>query len=281
MSCAAFRQSTTVATASARDRTTLGLREIVPAVPPLEGNVPTLTDAYNNVVSVLKPQKQGTCGLYSFWFATLLLNSIRTDRKPVVYPRGCEGMPPGGLSLRNFSKVALGSGQGELLNYDEIFGMIVGFGWDFDFDGGGGEQRQAFISKSLSQNKPVMFSFLAGGSSYGGEILVMPLTDIPLDRGCGPHWSLIVAENADGYGFVEPNQPLRIKWDYKTRVLRSNEIVDSFVMAEEWVKPVGTPPGQSTVMPRPAVLRPDLHRRTYTVKVNGRQALNNLLFAVH
>ena len=50
--------------------------------------MPTLTDAYANVVSVLKPQKQGTCGLYSFWFATLLLNSIRGDKKQVVYPRG-------------------------------------------------------------------------------------------------------------------------------------------------------------------------------------------------
>ena len=84
-----------------------------------------------------------------------------------------------------------------------------------------------------------------------------------------------------GYCFVEPNQPLKIKWDYKSRILRSNEIVDSFVMAEEWVKPVGTPPGQSTVMPRPAILRPDLHKRTYTIKVHGRQALNNLLFAVY
>ena len=253
----------------------------MPVVPRLEGGMPTLTDAYFNVLSVLKPQKQGTCGLYSFWFATLLLNSIRTGKKQVVYPRGCEGMPPGGLSLRKFAKAAFGSGQGELLNYDEILGMIVGFGWDFDFDGGGGEQRKTFISQSLSQNKPVMFSFLAGGSSYGGEVLVMPQTDIPLDRQCGPHWSLIIAENADGYGFVEPNQPLKIKWDYKSRILRSNEIVDSFVMAEEWVKPVGTPPGQSTVIPRPAILRPELHKRTYTVKVHGRQALNNLLFAVY
>ncbi len=243
--------------------------------------MPTLMDAYANVLPVLKPQKQGTCGLYSFWFATLLLNSIRSDRKQVVYPRGCEGMPAGEVSLRNFTKTALGSGQGELLNYYEIFAMIVGYGWDFDFDGGGGENRKTFISKSLSQNRPVMFSFLAGGSSHGGEILVMPLTDVPLDRQCGPRWSLIIAENADGYGFVEPNQPLRVKWGYKSRILRSNEIVDSFVMAEEWVKPVGTPPGQSTVIPRPAVLDPSLHRRTYTAKVNGHQALNNLLFAVH
>ena len=49
--------------------------------------MPNLKQAYDNCVGVLKPQRQGTCGLYSFWFATLLVNNINTEKKPIVYPR--------------------------------------------------------------------------------------------------------------------------------------------------------------------------------------------------
>jgi hypothetical protein len=243
--------------------------------------MPTLVDAYNNVQSVLKPQKQGTCGLYSFWFATLMLNSIRPEQKEVVYPRGCEMTATSGLSLRKFAKAALGSGQGELLSFDEIAVMIWGFGWDFNFYGDGGDPRKTFVTNSLQQNMPVMFSYLAGGSSYGGQIWVMPQTAIPPSRQCGPHWSLIVAENDDGYGFVEPNQPLMIKWDFKTNILRSNEIVDSFVMDSTWVKPVSSVPKNAIVLPASSPgLTSDQIKKTYQVKVDGRQALNNLMFAI-
>ncbi len=239
--------------------------------------MPTLSDAYYNIQKILKPQKQGTCGLYSFWFATLMLNSIRTGRKQVVYPRGCEGGAVDGVSLRKFTKDTLGSAQGELLNHDEIAAMIHGFGWDFEVNDGGGEQRKTFITNSLRQTRPVMFSYLAGGASYGGEQAVMPLRSVPANRACGPHWSLIVDESNMAYGFVEPNHPNGMKWDSKQTILRSNEIVDDFVMDRWWVKPASSPKGQATVQPYAQGVQ---FKKVYDVKVAGRQALNNLLFAV-
>lgn len=236
-----------------------------------------LMKAYGNVLSVLKPQKQGTCGLYSFWFATLLLNALGKGHNTVVYPRGCEVHPAGSLSLRRFAKHTLGSGQGELLNASEIRLMIQHFGWEFDSSDVGGDQRKTFITESLGKTRPVMFSYLAGGSSYGGYTdVVMPLRSIPANRQCGPHWSLIIAEAPDHYGFIEPNQPYLFKWELKDTVLISNEIVDSFAMEETWVKPTGSVKGAATVVPASS----GATGKTYSVTVNGRQALNNLLFAI-
>jgi hypothetical protein len=239
--------------------------------------VPTLVDAYNNCLGVLKPQKQGTCGLYSFWFATMLLNDIYpgSGKKPVVYPRKCEG-DAGTLSLRKFSKDNLGSGQGELLTYGEVARMVKDYLWDQDGNVTGGDQRKIFISTCLTQNRPVMFSYLAGGWP------VMPQTAIPISRACGPHWSLIIAEDSDTYEFIEPNDPLVKKKSLKNDVLRSNEIVDTFAMETTWHKPNTRDPGHGgpLVWPASRGTSPSDIKTTYTVNV-GRQALNNLLVAIY
>lgn len=251
--------------------------------------MPNLKDAYTLCAGVLKPQRQGTCGLYCFWFSTLLLNSINTNQKPIVYPRKHEqrtadpSVTKGNeaRSLREFAKASLGSGQGELLTISEILTTIIRFRWDWVVHVSGGEERRAFITDQLKANKPVMFSHLAGGAR------AMPITVVPPDRQCGPHWSLIIDEDADHYEFIEPNEPTALKRERKDVVLESNANVDAFAMDKTWVKPVfrkdGTIPLaiSSAQLPELQKLYPTLDfSPAATYDVSRRQALNNLLVAV-
>lgn len=252
--------------------------------------MPNLSEAYANCQTVLKPQKQGTCGLYSFWFATLLRNNINPEKKPIVYPRKMEertamGVTKGneGRSLREFTKdQSLGgihSGQGELLSLMEVILMIGEFKWDWLAHIAGGDGRKRFITESFSKNRPVMFAHLAGGSPS------MPITAIPPDRACGPHWSLLITETTDEYEFIDPNHPLATEKLPKTQILRSNEIVDSFAMEKEWIKPNWRPPsGDPLVLSRSQF---DDWQKKYGVAaaqtyiVDRRQALKNLLVAIY
>lgn len=251
--------------------------------------MPSLVDAYNACASVLKPQRQGTCGLYCFWFATLLLNELRTDKKPVVYPRKHEqrAADPSvtrgseARSLRSFAKDTLHSGQGELLTATEVVTMIVLFKWDWVAHVWGGDSRRDFITDSLKANRPVMFAHLAGGSP------AMPLTVPRPDRQCGPHFSLIIDQDSTEYVFIEPNDPTILRRCLKTVVLESNEKVDDFVMDKTWVKPKFRPPSgaplviSSAQLPAMKMQYPQLDLSTEaTYDVSRRQALNNVLVAI-
>src|SRR5262245_39078558 len=84
----------------------------------------------------LWPQLQGECGIYSFFYATLLLRTINPGGGlPEVHPRKYRGNPgqyPGGTpttSVRSWSKTQLHSGQGELLTESEMLSMVTHFGY--------------------------------------------------------------------------------------------------------------------------------------------------------
>jgi hypothetical protein len=252
--------------------------------------MPDLSEAYTRCQGVLKPQRQGTCGLYSFWFATLLVNSINTNKKPIVYPRKHEereatGVAKGseGQSLRAFAKGRyIGSGQGELLSLMEVILMVGEFKWDWLAHIAGGEGRKRFISQSFSLNRPVMFAHLAGGNPS------MPITSIPISRECGPHWSLLIAETTDEYEYIDPNHPLKTENLPKTHILKSNEIVDDFAMDKQWVKPPWrNPNGGPGLMTSHGFARiqqqnPQLQLQpAATYNVDRRQALKNLLVAIY
>jgi hypothetical protein len=248
--------------------------------------MPTLLDAYENCRTVLKPQRQGTCALYAFWFATLLLNNLNTDKKPIVYPRKNEQRAAQNIdkgseetSLRDFAK-DLWSAQGELLTVTEVITTIVMCSWDWVAHVWGGDGRAGFITTSLTNNRPVMVAHLAGGTPSA------PMRSIPLNRQCGPHWSLIIGETSDNYIFIDPNHPLKTEQILKSHILISNEIVDTFVMEKSWVKPKYRKDGAPIVisskdLPGLQASRRDLDLtpvKTYVIK--RPQALNNLLVAV-
>lgn len=256
--------------------------------------MPNLKQAYDNCVGVLKPQRQGTCGLYSFWFATLLVNNINTEKKPIVYPRKHEERAATGVakgsetqqSLRAFVKdQSLGgihSGQGELLSLMEVILMVGEFKWDWLAHIAGGPGRERFITDELNRNRPIMFAHLAGGNPSA------PLTAIPPDRACGPHWSLLIAQTTDEYEYIDPNHPLKTEKLPKTHILKSNEIVDDFAMDKDWVKPSWRPPSGAPIVMSSSqftalqMSRPDLGLTAVsTYKVDRRQALKNLLVSIH
>jgi hypothetical protein len=251
--------------------------------------MPTLSDAYTNCLGVLKPQRQGTCALYSFWFATLLLNDLNTLKKPIVYPRKSEQRDADAsvtrgnedVSLRQFATQMLHSGQGELLTVSEVISMIVMFSWGWVAHVSGGDDRKQFITDQLSRNRPIMFAHLAGGHPS------KPITAIPIDRQCGPHWSLIIGEVLDQYEYIDPNHPLKTELLPKEHILRSNEIVDDFAMDKAWVKPKHRPDGKPMVLSSASLAAVKSANPTLDLTpvksyvIDRRQQLNNMLVAVY
>jgi hypothetical protein len=80
--------------------------------------MPNLVDAFDKATFVLKQamaggkQRGGECGLYSLWYASLLLSFIKSDDRKIVYPR--KSYAPDQPGSRSFAKQAFGFGQGEI-----------------------------------------------------------------------------------------------------------------------------------------------------------------------
>lgn len=187
-----------------------------------------LVEAYNRVIATLKPQRQGTCGLYSFWYATILLREISTTHHRIVYPRKCEGQAGTDDSLRKFAKT-LGSAQGEVLTLEEMSGIISHFGYYFSLLEALPEAREEFIRNHLGASHPVLIPYRFGHTARG------PIST--LEAG-GAHWSLIIHEDTvnSEYHCLNPHDPNRI-WRYlRTACLSSNSFVDSEQYARYWEK---------------------------------------------
>jgi hypothetical protein len=149
-----------------------------------------LQQAYYQCSGTMKPQKQGTCGLYSFWFASLLLKQINpADQRPFVYPRSEGGSYSD--SMRQFAKDSLDSAQGELLNLKEVTTLITHFRYSSrSICWRDRTTAEKFIAGSLRSNQPVMFPYLYDGMAGS------PLSAVPIGRGgFGAHWSLIIDED--------------------------------------------------------------------------------------
>src|SRR5665213_755897 len=95
--------------------------------------MPNLVDAFDKATIVLKQamaggkQRGGECGLYSLWYASLLLSFIKSDGRKIIYPR--KSYAPDQPGSRSFAKQAFGSGQGEILNWKEMHALITHFGY--------------------------------------------------------------------------------------------------------------------------------------------------------
>lgn len=222
-----------------------------------------LAEAYNKACGSLKPQKQGTCGLYSFWYASLLLSFVKPSARPITYPR--KGEHPGvwgGESLRHYAKHSVGSGQGEVLSCAEMEQIVRKFGYNCDSHVGA-TGREAFITRSLEAGRPILFPYMFGN---GGPIYWFPKgksggTDY------GPHWSLIYREMGGSYLYIEPNVPNTPVKQPKEVVLKSNSFVDQYKYDRYWSKAgktddVGQPlpyDWQSAVAPVGNTSTPEAH----------------------
>jgi hypothetical protein len=170
-------------------------------------------------------QRGGTCGLYSLWYATILLGIVNPqDKRPPILPRRYLGAT--GQSSRNFSKT-IGSGQGELLNAQEIFAVITHYGYQCDVENSADEmKRKRFISDSLSKNRPILFAYMEGGAP--GESCYPAATCNPnKPEDFGPHWGLLIVDAVATYGIVDPHWPNTIRHYGWQQVLKANALTDS------------------------------------------------------
>ncbi len=191
----------------------------------------TLWDAYCAAWSTLKPQKQGTCGLYSFWYASLLLSQLDPNStRPIIYPRKGEGTGTLGISLRRYAK-SIGSGQGEVLSALEMENIIKKFKFQFATNVGP-KKRKQFITDAMGKNRPVLIPYMMGDT---GPISSFPVGAVA-GTDYGPHWSLIIAESEKGYVYIEPNNPNTVEHRTKESLLASNSFVDSYKYDRFWSK---------------------------------------------
>ncbi len=188
-----------------------------------------LRSAFNKATIHLKPQKQGTCGLYSFWYATVLLSTFKSNL-PIVYPR--KGMPEAekagfsGESLRHFAK-SNGSGQGEVFTSQQMVKIIREFKYDcVEFRNESESARKAFISEALKAERPVLVPYAMGDEKPVSKNVEDPLS----------HWSLIYDEDATEYVVLNPWYPNTPQHWTKQRVLKSNAYVDTHRYQKYFVK---------------------------------------------
>jgi hypothetical protein len=246
----------------------------------------SLMTAYDSTYAQMKPQIQGTCGIYSFWYATILLHHLNATKYPdVPFPRACHNAGgKTGLSLRKVAKRTSGSAQGELLSVAEMLALIgttkyratVYSRWNHILGG-----REDFLTEHLAANRPVVFAYICGN----GPVTKATATGVAQDA-YGPHWSLLIGEEPDHYIYVNPHAqradiggrtiliPTLTKATKKA-VLDSNDRVDDVRYDKSWVKHASH---DLTRGAKADPLKPIL--RTYDLGAADRQSLNNVLIAV-
>jgi hypothetical protein len=238
-----------------------------------------LYEAWLKACGTLKPQAQGDCGLYSFWYATVLLNQL-DNSKPIVYPRKMED-PSHKQSMRSAAKQLVKSGQGEILSAREMSTVIGHFGYSCrTMTGTDNEWRRKFISGSLSSNHPVLFPYT---KNVSGPVDAKTASGTG-GKDFGSHWSLIIKEVGPLYVYLDPHYPNTPQVQTKEAIFKSNTNVDDQVYERMWVKlmsatkKVGTIAGQSS-----DPTNPGYNNKIYDIAQPGRgaQQLAGVLVAVY
>jgi hypothetical protein len=238
-----------------------------------------LYEAWMNAHAILKPQAQGDCGLYSFWYATVLLHQL-DNRKPIVYPRKMED-PTHQQSMRQEAKRLVKSGQGELLTSREMCIVIGHFGYSYrTMTGTDDAWRKKFISGSLTSNQPVLFPYTKGAT---GPVNAATAPGVA-GTDYGSHWSLIIKEEGAEYVYLDPHYPNTPQRKTKEEIFKSNTNVDDQVYERMWVKLMSAKNKRGTIGPQSSnPTNPGYHNKIYDIAQPGRapQQLAGVLVAVY
>lgn len=191
-----------------------------------------LEQAYTAAASTLMPQKQGTCGLYCFWYASVLLAKINNTTS-IIYPR--RGQRPTGSNaqtLRNWVKHTLRASpnsQGEILTVQEMEDMIHAFQYQCS-SSQSATGGQNFITTSLASNRPVAIAYLHSNALPAGPVTTGTSAD------CGAHWGLIYKEDTTSYTYLNPHYPNTPQVAAKQALLASSAAVDTVPLDQHWAK---------------------------------------------
>lgn len=228
----------------------------------------SLYSAWIAASKTLKPQVQGDCGVYSFWYATVLLRQLGKAGHPVTYPRAChQKWYQRGTTIRKAAK-GVGSAQGELLSVAEVTAVVEGFKYTATVCPNDEDAREGFITTSLNANRPIMFAYICGN----GPVTVATATGTEgVDY--GPHWSLLIDEHDDQYTYLNPHDPNKPVTCPKVQLLASNAEVDRVKYVRYWRKP------KSHGLEMHGNTQPTTGK-FYDIGGPERQTLNNVLIAV-
>ena len=174
----------------------------------------------------LVPQVQGDCGIFSFWYATVLLRYCG-DKRPAIYPRKhprpgipwADGAQPE-VSIREWAKKNLRSGQGEVLTTAEMKEMVFAHGYMPI-----GCSQPGAIGDLVGMNHPVLVCYSISGG-------------LPETHPTGPHahWSLIVDTRGQDCLVLNPHNPGHDNWWPLATLLASNQAVDDYSYERYWYK---------------------------------------------
>ena len=229
----------------------------------------SLYPAWVAACKTLKPQVQGDCGVYSFWYATVLLRQIGKAGHPVTYPRAChQKWYQRGTTIRKAAK-GVGSAQGELMSADEAVAVVEGFKYTASVYPNLTQTRAEFITAALNARRPVMFAYICGND---GPVTVATAVGTS-GTDYGPHWSLLIDEHDDKYTYLNPHDPNTPVTKTKLRVLASNAEVDRVKYVRYWSKPKSHGLAMYGDTPPPT-------GKFYDIGGPERQTLNNVLIAV-
>jgi hypothetical protein len=241
----------------------------------------SLYEAWVNLFTAKKlvPQTQGTCGVYSFWYAAMLLREIDPKDHPEVHPRKLGNQKI--ESIRSYTKTAFQSGQGEILTVAEMVDVIQHFKYKCSVCGDTSEAgKKKFISRSIAKDQPVMVPYWKYLNGSGGGA---PTT---VEQGAvsGAHWSLIIMEDDENYLYLDPHYPTNWQKFLKKVLLDANAVVDTKVFDRFWKKTGKGALGLvGNTLPHPIGNYPTTGvGKIYDVAAPGRpaQALNNVLVAI-
>jgi len=197
----------------------------------------SLIDAYNTIKSTLRPQVQGTCGLYSFYNAVQILRQIDASLPSVPAPKKSEAAPGATQSLRQFAKRELKSGQGEILSEAEMQAFIKAWGYRSEAAGvATGSGKQDFLTTQTRGGHPVLIAYLADSDSTG----IVPVPNAAAGDP-GAHWSLVIGTKAKDMLVVEPNDPGNLRTWPMEGVMLANAAADSKKFDRFWEKTVIKP----------------------------------------
>lgn len=193
-----------------------------------------LVDHYNNVSKTLRAQVQGTCGIYSFYNAVCMLRDMDSKNPSVPSPKKSEASPGATVSLRQYAKRELKSGQGEILTEAEMTAFVKAWGYKVAcFIAGTYSAKQDFITLHTKGGHPVLIPYLADEDTTG----VIPVPSAA-SAGTGAHWSLIVGVTGKDALVVEPNAPQALKTWPMTGLLQANAASDTVKFKRFWAKTV-------------------------------------------
>jgi hypothetical protein len=197
----------------------------------------SLIDAYDKVKANLRPQVQGTCGLYSFYNGVQILRQIDPKLPTVPAAKKSEASAPAAESLRKYAKREMKSGQGEILSSAEMTAFVKAWGYRCEASTAtGSAARQDFLTIRTRASQPVLIAYLADQDPTG----IVPVPNAS-SGDPGAHWSLVIGTKGGDALVVEPNDPGTLRTWPLAGLLLANAMADAKRFVRFWSKTVTTP----------------------------------------